>query len=74
VVDNKKKCNACTRGGKVVDEKAKDERKKQKNEKKAEREGKSVPKAERKRNNVVVVTGCEAKIVVTWKDPNENGL
>ncbi|KAM0876874.1 hypothetical protein ACQ4PT_035870 [Festuca glaucescens] len=57
---NDKRVNArtytCNRGGKVVDEKTKDERKKQKKEKKAEREGKPVPEAERKHNNVVEVT------------------
>jgi hypothetical protein len=60
----------CNRGGKVVDYETKDKRKQQKKEKRSEREGKPIPEKERKRNNQLEITGCEAKIVITLKDPN----
>jgi hypothetical protein len=58
----------CNHRGKVVDQEILEERKKKKQEKRAEREGKPIPQKERARKtNVIQVTGCEAKLVVTMK-------
>uniref|UniRef100_A0A453EG15 Protein FAR1-RELATED SEQUENCE n=1 Tax=Aegilops tauschii subsp. strangulata TaxID=200361 RepID=A0A453EG15_AEGTS len=58
----------CNRSGKVLDEEQKEAKRKQRKERWQERTGKLAPETRKRKRNVIDVTGCQAKLVVSKKN------